>query len=461
MSTAVPGEVLPEGLAAQVEDACGATITSVKPRGGGGASRQGAELTLRYPDGREQRAYMSYDTQKGGASEDGEFLREAAVLRALSGPLRSVGARAAGYIADIPESRALISEFVVGEADFNRLKSPQDRRAVAGDFMAQLARLHSFDPREQPIAGFGELVPPSKTIRESVATWRARQLTMCPHPLLMLAFDWLEQHVPPDPERIVVVHGDAGPANFLYQDNQVTALLDWELVHYGDPMEDLAMLCLRNLFQPFIPLPEAFAQYEAAGGVKVDLGRVRYYRLFYQARFAGSVSRLNDPVAPDPPVYGMTLVYVTAHIRVLNEALAEAAGVDLPPLTLPEQPPSAHQHSFEVALKDLRDVIVPRLADQQATSKAKGLARLVKWWRDIERFGPTFAAIECAEYSKVLNRTLTSAHQARQALCHAILAHEIDLKAAILLCHLSTYLDRALLADAMGAIAAARFAPLE
>src|SRR3546814_16336754 len=82
----------------------------------------------------------------------------------------------------------------------------------------------------------------------------------------------------------------------------------------------------------------------------------------------------------------MNLVYSTIHRRVLSEALAEAAGVALPAVALPDAAPGAHERSFALALDDIRDTIVPRLADQQAAVTAQGLARLVKWWRATERY---------------------------------------------------------------------------
>lgn len=37
-----------------------------------------------------------------------------------------------------------------------------------------------------------------------------------------------------------IVHGDFGPQNMLLDGTRVTALLDWEFAHRGDPIEDLA-----------------------------------------------------------------------------------------------------------------------------------------------------------------------------------------------------------------------------
>src|SRR3546814_20517770 len=100
----------------------------------------------------------------------------------------------------------------------------------------------------------------------------------------------------------------------------------------------------------------------------------------------------------------MNRFYSTSHRRVLSEALAEAAGVALPAVALPDAAPGAHERSFAIALDDIRDTIVPRLADQQAAVKAKGLARLVKWWRTIERYQPGFHKVERAELAVALGR---------------------------------------------------------
>ena len=450
-------QLLPGDLGDWVERATGARIAEVRPRGGGGASREGAELLLDYGD-RTVRAYMNYDVNRAGAGDDAAFLREAAILRALSGPLSRSGVRTARLLASIPERRALIAEHVGGESSFNRLTAPADRLAVASDFMAQLAALHRIELAE-PIEGMGPLRPIAATVRERLAQLRERNDANGSDPLIALTLDWLGDNIPPEPARIVVVHGDAGPANFLYADGEVMALLDWELVHYGDPMADLAMLCLRMLFQPFVPLPDAFEAYEAAGGVAVDLDRVRFWRLFFQVGFANR-ARYDDPAAPPPPNLGMNMVYSTIHRRVLAEALAEVSQVDLPLVPLPEAPPARHDRSYAIALDDLRDFIVPRLTDQQAAVKAKGLARLVKWWRTIERLGPGYEAAERRELSEAFGQDFTTLAASRSALGQAVAARTLDHATAIRLCHAQVTRDAALMADAMGGIADTRFAPL-
>jgi aminoglycoside phosphotransferase (APT) family kinase protein len=459
VASPAPHALLPAGLGAAVEAKTGARITAVHPRGGGGASREGAELTLAYPDGQHVRVYMNYDVHRAGAGDDTAFLREAAILRALSGPLADTGVRVARYVASIPDQRALLAEHVAGDADYNRLRDPAARSGVAADYMAQLAALHAIAVPPEGIDGMGRPRPIATMVADRVEQLRARNAAEGDDPLANVVLDWLGDNVPDEPSRPVIVHGDAGPANFLYAGGGVTALLDWELVHYGDPMADLAMLRLRMLFQPFVPLPEAFAAYEAAGGAKVDVARIRFWQLFFQAGFIGRAG-YQDPAAPPPPNFGMNMVYTAVHRRVLAESLAEAAGVALPEVGLPNAPADRNARSFQIALDDLRDMIVPRLADQQAAAKAKGLARLVKWWRANERFGPAFDAATLAELSAALGEGFADVPSARAALARRVAAHTIDQALAIRLCHAEATRDAALMADAMGALARTALAPL-
>lgn len=455
-----PAALLPGGLAAAVEAASGARVVAVRPRGGGGASREGAELDLAWPDGRNAAAYMNYDVHKAGAGDDAAFLREAAILRALSGPLAGAGVRVAPYYASVPDQRALVCGMIAGKDRFGGIADPAQRDALAKDFMGQLAALHRIDVAASPVDGMGPLEPAEAFIRRRIGELRKGNSGRAWDPLIHLSLDWLEANVPANMPAPVIVHGDAGPGNFLYEDDRVTALLDWELVHYGDPMADLAMLAIRMLFQGFVPLPQAFAAYEAAGGHKVDLPRLIYWRLLFQTGFARR-ARYDDPDAPPPPNLGMNLVYSTIHRRVLSHALAEAAGIALPPVALPDAPPGAHDKSFAIALDDIKDTIVPRLADQQAAVKAKGMARLIKWWRAIERFEPGFHTAEKAEIEAALALEFADYRAAWGAFRDAVAGDRIATDTAIILCNAHETREAALMADAMGGLADTKFAPLQ
>ena len=105
---------------------------------------------------------------------------------------------------------------------------------------------------------------------------------MRPYPLAAEGVRWLKAHAPVA-ERVAVVHGDYRTGNFLEQDGHITAILDWELVHLGDPHEDLAWAALRA-FSPgsrrvggLVDRDEFHARYTARSGIAVDPSRLHYY----------------------------------------------------------------------------------------------------------------------------------------------------------------------------------------
>ena len=104
---------------------------------------------------------------------------------------------------------------------------------------------------------------------------------------------------------------------------------------------------------------------------------------------------------------------------------------------------------------------MPRISDQQAAVKAKGLARLVKWWRDIERYKPGFDAAEKTEISTALDQNFATAEEAWSTLSDQVKAGALDFTTALRLCNGRVARDAALLADAMGGLAQTRFPPLE
>jgi aminoglycoside phosphotransferase (APT) family kinase protein len=65
-----------------------------------------------------------------------------------------------------------------------------------------------------------------------------------PHPAFELGFRWLERNRPPR-RADTVVHGDFRNGNLVVGPDGLRAVLDWELAHLGDPLEDLGWLCVR------------------------------------------------------------------------------------------------------------------------------------------------------------------------------------------------------------------------
>jgi len=96
-----------------------------------------------------------------------------------------------------------------------------------------------------------------------------------PYPATRWGLNWLRRNPPTRPEASTLVHADFRNGNMLVHEGQLAAVLDWELAHVGDPMEDLAWICLRmwrfgNDNRPcggFGSIAALRRGYESAGGV--------------------------------------------------------------------------------------------------------------------------------------------------------------------------------------------------
>lgn len=66
-----------------------------------------------------------------------------------------------------------------------------------------------------------------------------------PRPASEYVLRWLRRH-PPVSRELTLVHGDFRTGNFLVTEQGLSAVLDWECAHWGNPLEDLAWLCLRD-----------------------------------------------------------------------------------------------------------------------------------------------------------------------------------------------------------------------
>ena len=108
-----------------------------------------------------------------------------------------------------------------------------------------------------------------------------------PHPALELAIRWLKRNAPPS-EHLSLVHGDYRLGNVIFTEKGVRSILDWELAHIGDPMEDLGYISVQawrfgNHSKPIGGIGERadfYDAYEKAGGFRLDVGVVQYWEIF-------------------------------------------------------------------------------------------------------------------------------------------------------------------------------------
>lgn len=116
-----------------------------------------------------------------------------------------------------------------------------------------------------------------------------------PNPVAHAAIRWLRRNPPPPAKRLCLVHGDFRTGNFLFApDGEIRAILDWEMAHIGDPLEDLAwsldpLWCwpTPELAGRLLPHREAVRAWEDGSGLKVDPVAFRWWQVFAAVKGIG------------------------------------------------------------------------------------------------------------------------------------------------------------------------------
>jgi aminoglycoside phosphotransferase (APT) family kinase protein len=424
-----------------------------------GASRAGYAVDAVCADGTTRALWLRIDTGYGPQSHGVYTLRrEAAVYRALAPTAVIV----APLVAVHPTAEAFLLERVEGRNWFAEVRDPVEQVALASSFMRQLAELHRLDPRRLDLPELGEPDRVSRHVHDEIAIWEEQYRGQGePEALLVLALSWLRRNVPPDDDwPVVLVQGDTGPGNFMYRNGAIVAITDWEMAHLGDLHDDLGWIYVRDLQERFTHLPDRLREYEAASGRTIDADRLRYFRVLAQTRCA--IGTRNGLLVRDRRgEIANQLIYNTMHSRLLVEALADAMGVSSTPSPLADGGDTAVTWAYDVVLDELRNVVVPAITDDFASRRAKGLARLVKYVREVDRLGPVARRAELAELSGLLGHECTDLGAARAELCAAIDGATVDESRVIAYCAGVWARETQLARPSMGALADRHYAPIE
>lgn len=325
---AMPNDLKMMRALASLIDATDSSALSNWKRVFGGNARQAFSFDINRPDGRVAPCIML--SQVAAKHVESDTAKEFAVLKALNGSMvRSPEALAIDPTGVVTGSPAIVLGRVEGEADaveFLRQPDTGVGRALCEDLAHATADLHCFGwetaglrtETDNPIAG-------------QIDYWEENFLRhrLEPLPVLTWLFDWLREHAPV-PSRLSLVHGDLRPGNFLYRGNQVTALLDWEMAHIGDPAEDIGWI-YRALWSParFLSLDEFLTIHADRAGFSIPQTNVIFYRVFSEVKFAaisaaaahgfasGGTSNLRhiDRAAKIPECVRLSMGWIASHDR--------------------------------------------------------------------------------------------------------------------------------------------------
>jgi len=174
------------------------------------------------------------------------------------------------------------------------------RERLPEDLATALARIHAIDPSEPRLLSLaverGAATEGGDFASREIARYRGLLVEAGaghPFPVLGLAARWLEQSRPPCAHE-TVVHGDFRVGNVMFDEQGLTGVLDWELAHLGDPLEDIGWLTVRawrfgrdDLAVGGLCSREHFwSLYERASGRSVDPEAARYWEIFGNWKWA-------------------------------------------------------------------------------------------------------------------------------------------------------------------------------
>jgi aminoglycoside phosphotransferase (APT) family kinase protein len=281
----------------------GATVADLE-RLAGGASAAVYSFKLTLDGGPPRELVLRMDAPGGGVKSierDKEFELLAAAARA---GVTVPGVHWKGDVEQGLPAPFFVMDRVAGEAIARRLlrdeRYARTRERLAGEIAREMVHTHRIDIDDPRLAFLHGETPEGDDPRRFARAEVRRYLQALdvggarhPYPLLRLVARWLDAEAPAV-ERPALVHGDFRIGNVMFDAEGLTAVLDWELCHLGDPVEDLGWLCVRAWrfgadHKPVGGLAgrdELLAAYAAAGGATIDPAHLRYWEIFGNWKWA-------------------------------------------------------------------------------------------------------------------------------------------------------------------------------
>jgi aminoglycoside phosphotransferase (APT) family kinase protein len=348
-------------------------------------------------------------------SREFTLAREHRVLRVLN----QAGARVPRVYGLCADPAGILMERVAGDFDYTRLAPGPERDALDDDFLQELVRIHALDAARFTAAGIEAPASAEECALHDLALWERAYRRARPVPVVEFATRWLRRNLPAPPERLALVQGDTGPGQFLFSGSRVTAIVDWEFAHLGDPVLDLAQIRTRDFYNPGIDLARWLGRYEELSGTRVDRRKLAFYTVKAMAitplALAGVVQNMH-PRTDHAEWYAQDRCYK----RATAEALVEALGIPVAPPPLPAALETERAPIFALLEENLRDEHRPAARDDYGRYRIDLALRLARHLRNADAFGPALEAQERAEQAELLGSRPASVAEGDAALCALI-----------------------------------------
>ena len=400
-----------------VEKSLGArVVASIRQGGRESGGRPGWFVQVESGSGRRRYYVRGSRGSDFGYARFYSLRREVRILELL----RSEGIEVPEVIAAASNPEAAILEHVDGENDFTRVESARERDALARHFAEIMARWHAIPARKFQEIGLRLPETPLDYVAQDLEVWEAGHFPLLKQPVPLVSFvcGWLRRNPPEPPERPVLVQGDTGPGQFIFERDRVRGVIDWELAILGDPMRDLAHIRTRDVWYPTGNLPRWFEYYSEFSGTPLDARKIRYYSL---------IAMFTTALALGPVVQGLEprddhaewLAQDVWSKKSTLEALLELLGLEPEPVDLPDAGRPEISELFDVLEENLRAEHLPRIEDSFLQHRMGVVLRLVARLRNAALIGPEIEALELDDMAGLLGsrpRSLREGNREMEAL---------------------------------------------
>ncbi|MCU1592822.1 MAG: hypothetical protein JWO12_214 [Frankiales bacterium] len=269
--------------------------------------------------------------------------------------------------------------------------SDDERASVMEDYIDVLARMHQLDVEPFAAAGIVRGRPgESDAIGLRHFEERAyRSLKSRPDPFLEWSLGWLGRNRPAPHQREAAIVWDAG--QLLHENGKVTAILDLEFGHIGDPMMDLGGMWTRNPFIPFGDMGALMRRYQEQSGRPVDIKAVQHHFILWCLSNPLEFHPvLADPVAGSD--YMLNLSWVIESNLLALEGIADVLGIELAEV----EEPTATVSGYRPAHRHLTRGLENLAGAEQGFSRYQ-LRMAVRLSRHLERVDEIGAAVVAAD----------------------------------------------------------------
>lgn len=213
-------------------------------------------------------------------------------------------------------------------------------RTIGEQFFSILGVIASADPDALPLARSAERPAPEDCWRIALDHWAGviEADQQHPQPIVWAAIRALRRRPPPPAQAVRVVHGDYRTGNFLHDGaGKILAILDWEMVHLGDPLEDLGW-ALDPLWGHYeadkvsgmLPREEALAIWRRTSGLEIDEAALAWWSLFNavkgQAIWTSAAKEYRDGGFTDPVLAISGWYTARRHDEILAATLMRLEG---------------------------------------------------------------------------------------------------------------------------------------